>query len=74
MECTFGCQNITLIRSTSDMWHAIKLHCSEQSFNRSPWEKDHKSQMVKPIMMKPVVEDQGQARLPQCEMSDTEDQ
>ena len=26
--------------------------------NRSPWEKDHKSQIVKPILMKPMVLDQ----------------
>ena len=55
------------------MWHAVQLHYSEQSCNRSPWEKDHKSQMVKPIMMKPVVLDQGHARLHQREILDTED-
>ena len=41
------------------MWKVVQLRCSEQSCNRSPWEKDHKSQLVKPILMKPMVLDQG---------------
>ena len=32
---------------------------------RSSWEKDHKSKMVKPILIKPMLLDQGHARLPQ---------
>ena len=35
--------------------------------------KDHKYQMVKPILMKPMVLDQGHVRLPQCEISDIEE-
>ena len=35
-----------------------------KSCNRSPWEKDHKSQMVKQILMKTAVLDQGHVRLP----------
>ena len=45
-------------KMTSDMWHAVQLRYSEQSYNRSPWEKDHKSQMVKQILMKPNFLDQ----------------
>ena len=55
------------------MWHAVQLRCSEQTCNRSPWEKDPKSQMVKPILMKPVVLDQGHAMLRKYEISDTEE-
>ena len=55
------------------MWHAVQLRCSEQSCNRSPWEKDHKSQMVKPILMKPAMLDQGHARLPHYEISEIEE-
>ena len=40
-------------------WQAVQLSCSEESCNRSPWEKDHKSQLVKPILMKPMVLEQG---------------
>ena len=40
----------------------------------SPWEKDHKSQMVKPILMKPRVVDQGHANLLQYKFSDTVEQ
>ena len=54
-----------LQKGHSDTWHAVQLHCSEQSSNRSPWEKDHKSKMVKQILMKPMGLDQGHARLPQ---------
>ena len=53
------------------MWHAVQLRCFEQSYNRSPWEKDHKSQLVKQILMKPMVLDQGHVILPPCEISDT---
>ena len=53
------------------MWHSVQLHCDEQSCNRSPWENDHKSQLVKPILMKPMVLEQGQVRRPQDTFSDT---
>ena len=32
---------------------------TEQSYNRSLWENDNKSQLVKPIMMKLMVLEQG---------------
>ena len=74
MDFNFGGMNFRTRRGNRDTWHAVQLRCSEQSCNRSPWEKDHKSQMVKPIMMKPMVLDQGHERLPQCKILDTEDQ
>ena len=30
----------------------VQVHWSEESCNRSPWENDHKSQLVKPILIK----------------------
>ena len=45
----------------------------EQSCNMSPWENDHKSQLVKPILMKPIVLDEGHVRLHHYEISDTEE-
>ena len=73
MDCKFYGMNIRLRRLTSDTWHAIQLRCFEQSCNRSPWEKDHKSQMVKPIMMKLVVFDQEHSMLPKWEISNIEE-
>ena len=64
MEFNFGGPNFRLRRWTSDTCHAIQLRCFEQSCNRSPWEKDHKTQMVKPILMKPMVLDQIHVRFP----------
>ena len=55
------------------MWHAVQLRYFEQSCDRSPWEKDHQSQMLKQILIKPMVLDPGHARLPQREISDTKD-
>ena len=74
MDFTFCGPNFWTWRWTSDMWHVVELCCSEQSCNRSPWEKDHKSQMVKPILMKPVMLDQGHARLPQYKILEIEEQ
>ena len=73
-DCTLCGLKFRLRGWTSDTWQAVQLHYSEQSCNRSPWEKDHKSQMVKPILMKPMVLDPGHPRLPQCEISNIEDQ
>ena len=64
MEFTFIGPNIRLREWSSDTWHAVQLRCYEQFYNRSPWEKDNKSQMVKPILMKPTVLDQEHAILP----------
>ena len=74
MDFNFCAPNFRTWRWTSDTWHAIQLSYSEQSCNRSPWEKAHKSQMVKPNLMKLMVLDQGHARLPQCKISDIEEQ
>ena len=56
------------------MWHAVQLHYYEQSCSRSPWENDHKYKLVKITLIKPVVLDQGHVNLPQCKISDTEEQ
>ena len=69
MDCNFGGPKFILIRLASDMWQSIQLCYSEQSYNRSPWENDPKYKMVKEILMKPMVLDQGHARLPECEIS-----
>ena len=55
------------------MWHAVQIRYSEQSCNKSPWEKDHKSQMMKQILIKHVLLDQRHARLPQYKISYTEE-
>ena len=74
MDFNFGGMNIRLRRWTSDTCHAVQLLCSEHSCNMSPWENDPKSKMVKPILIKPIMLDQGHARLPQWKISDIEDQ
>ena len=51
----------------------VQLRCSEQSCNRSPWENNHKSQLVKPILMKPMVLDQGHMRLLEYKILDIEE-
>ena len=56
----------------SDTWQSVQVHYVEQSWNKSPWENAHKSQLVKPILLKPIVLEILQ-RLPQYEMLDTED-
>ena len=38
------------------------------------WKNSHKSQLVKPILVKPVVLERGQTRLPQYKIPDTEEQ
>ena len=53
-----------LKRQTSDTWKSVQLRCSEESSNRSPWENNHKSELVKPILMKPMVLDQEHTRIP----------
>ena len=73
MDITFYGSNFRTKRWHNDTRQAVQLCCSEQSYNRSPWENDHKSQLVKPILMKPMVLDQGYARLPQWKMSNTEE-
>ena len=73
IDCTICGTNFRTLRSTNDMWHAIQLHYSEQSYNRSPWENDHKSKLVKPILMKPIVLEQGQMRLPKYKILDIEE-
>ena len=40
----------------------------------SPWKTDHRSQLVKPILMKPMVLEQGHVRIPYKEVADTETQ
>ena len=44
----------------SDMWKSIQLPYPQQFGNRSPWENNHKYQLVKPILMKPMFLEQGQ--------------
>ena len=61
MDFKFCGPNFRTRRWNSDMWQAIQLHCFEQSCNRSPWENDHKYQLVKPILMKPMVLDERHA-------------
>ena len=46
---------------------------NEQSCNRSPRENDHKSQLVRPILMKPMVLEHGHVRLPQYKFLDIEE-
>ena len=58
----------------SDTWQSVQLRCYEQSCNRSPWEKDHKSQLVKKILIETMVFDQGHVSLPQYEILDTREQ
>ena len=57
----------------SDMWQSVQLRYVEQAWNKSPWENDHKSQLVKPILMKPMVFEKEHARIPQYEVSDIEE-
>ena len=56
------------------MWQSIQIRCSEQSCNKSPWENDHKSQLVKPILMKLMVLEQRLDRIAQCKFLDHEDE
>ena len=56
-----------------DMWKSIQVLYSEEFWNRSPWENSHKSQLVKSILLKNAVLERGQMRLPQREVSDTEE-
>ena len=61
-------------RWNSDTWKYVQVFYAEQSWNKSPWEKYHKFQLVKQILLKPAVLERGQTRLTQCEVSDTEEQ
>ena len=55
------------------MWQSIQVRYAEQSPKTSPWEKDHKYQLVTPILIKSMVFEQGHVRIPQCEISDTKE-
>ena len=56
-----------------DTWKSVQIRYAEQSWNKSPWKNAHKSQLVKPILVKPMVLEREQTRLPQYEILDIEE-
>ena len=74
MDCTLCGKSFRPRRWNNDTWKSVQVRYVEQSSNRSPWENSNKSQLVKPILLKPTVLERGQSRLPQYEVSDIEEQ
>ena len=74
MDFTFCGKSFKPRRWKKDTWKFVQVFYAKQSWNRSPWENSHKSQLVKPILLKPAVLERGQTSLPQCKVLDTEEQ
>ena len=71
---------VLLVALTADLEYETVTHGN--LYNFAIWnnpvtrhrEIDHKSQLVKPILMKPMVLDQGHVKLPECIISDIQEQ